>query len=222
MTEVNIEVRKSRAVPCLFVSISAMVIGMMNWKLLTAILAGCWLSSGSPLYMSAENLTKKILFDASDTGTDSLVWQVVNDDVMGGISRSRLETKNGVIRFAGVVSLENNGGFASVRTLPRPLECAEATALVVRVRGDGRRYKFTARTDGRFDGVNYQHPFDTRADEWQEHRLPLSGFIATRRGRTLPEEPVLRAASLVSLGFLIADQQAGPFALEIEWIKAVR
>ena len=43
-------------------------------------------------------------------------WNIVNDDVMGGISRSSLSMndENNLI-FSGYLSLENNGGFASSR-----------------------------------------------------------------------------------------------------------
>lgn len=44
-------------------------------------------------------------------------WSAIDDVVMGGISHSRLDhdpAGHGV--FAGVVSLERNGGFASVRS----------------------------------------------------------------------------------------------------------
>ena len=43
-------------------------------------------------------------------------WGIVNDGVMGGISQSNiyLNEENNII-FAGNVSLENNGGFASIR-----------------------------------------------------------------------------------------------------------
>ena len=43
-------------------------------------------------------------------------WNIVNDDVMGGISKSylALNDENNLI-FSGNVSLKNNGGFASTR-----------------------------------------------------------------------------------------------------------
>ena len=43
-------------------------------------------------------------------------WSIVNDDVMGGISKSNLSMngENNLI-FSGYLSLENNGGFASSR-----------------------------------------------------------------------------------------------------------
>ncbi len=168
--------------------------------------------------MNTNSPGEAVLFDFAQT--TNATWQVVNDDVMGGVSTSRFELTNGVAVFRGVVSLENNGGFASVRTLPMRFDLGDASEFVLRVRGDGRRYKFTARTDANFDGPLYQKAFTTRKDGWQEIRLPLKDFIPTFRGRVLAGEPPLSANKLASLGFLISDKQDGPFRLEVAWIKA--
>ena len=52
-----------------------------------------------------------------DFNTESKLenWFTVNDDVMGGVSKSKLflDALNGV--FQGRISTLNNGGFASVR-----------------------------------------------------------------------------------------------------------
>jgi negative regulator of sigma E activity len=44
-------------------------------------------------------------------------------------------------------------------------------AFVIRICGDGRRYKFTAWTELEFDLPLYQHAFATAAGKWQESRL---------------------------------------------------
>ena len=154
------------------------------------------------------------------TATNTAAWQVVNDDVMGGVSTSSFRLTNGVAVFQGGVSLENNGGFASVRSKPARHDLAGCDAFVVRVRGDGRRYKFTARTDRSFDSAIYQCAFTTKKGEWKEHHLPLKQFVATFRGRVLSGQPPLDAAKVTSVGFLIADKQAGLFHLELAWIRA--
>jgi len=165
--------------------------------------------------------TDKIIF-AFQTANNTAAWQVVNDDVMGGVSRSSFHLTNGVAVFRGEVSLENNGGFASVRSLPARHDLAGCDAFVIRVRGDGRRYKFTARTDPSFDSAIYQAVFTTRKDEWEEHRLPLKQFVPTFRGRGLSGEPPLDPTKVTSVGFLISDKQSGAFRLEVAWIKAVK
>jgi monofunctional biosynthetic peptidoglycan transglycosylase len=162
--------------------------------------------------------TDKILFDFGSK-TNTANWQVVNDGVMGGLSSSRFEPAEGTALFRGEVSLDNNGGFASVRSLPARHDLAGVGAFVLRVRGDGRRYKFTARMDASFDSAIYQATFTTRKDEWMEHVLPLKDFVPTFRGRVLPGEPPLDPAGVTSVGFLISDKQEGPFRLEVAWIK---
>lgn len=159
-----------------------------------------------------------ILWDASNPR--ELGWQIVNDSVMGGVSDSSMTMTSKVARFNGVVSLENSGGFASVRTRPAKLELpSDSEAFLIRVRGDGQSYRFTARRGESLDGVNYQLEFETKAGEWQEIRLPMRAFKASWRGRQLPEEPTLTPSAVASVGFLIASKQAGPFQLEIDWIR---
>jgi monofunctional biosynthetic peptidoglycan transglycosylase len=142
---------------------------------------------------------------------------------MGGVSTSHFEIlPNGGAVFSGVVSLENNGGFASVRSSVVRENLSGFRALVLRVRGDGRRYKFTARTESGFNTPIYQCAFTTKPGQWEEHRLLGKDFVPTFRGRVLSDLPPLNPAKVLSVGFLIADKQAGPFRLEICWVKAGR
>ena len=161
---------------------------------------------------------EKVLFDFSNTNAPA--WQVVNDDVMGGVSTSRFSVTNGVAVFRDEVSLENNGGFASVRSPAARQDLAGFDAFVVRARGDGRRYKFTVRTESGFDTPIYQCAFTTKRGAWEEHRLAFKDFVPTFRGRVLSGQPPLDPAKVTSVGFLISDKQAGPFHLEVAWIKA--
>ena len=164
--------------------------------------------------------SENILFDFQ-AATNSPAWQIVNDDVMGGVSKSQFQIlTNGGAVFSGVVSLENNGGFASVRSSPVRQNLNGTDAFVLRLRGDGRRYKFIVRADLGFNAPNYQAEFTTKRGEWEEHRLPLKDFVPTFRGRILTDVPPLNPAKVTSVGFLISDQQEGAFKLEVAWIKA--
>ena len=158
-----------------------------------------------------------------DAAAEIALWRPVDDVVMGGVSRSAFEAAGpGVARFAGTVSLEFGGGFASVRTPPRDWDTAGATAFVLRVRGDGRTYKFTLRTGDAFDGIQYQARFTPPAGEWSEQRLPVASFVPTFRGRTVPGAPPLDPARIRSLGLMISDKQAGPFELLVDSIGVER
>ena len=164
--------------------------------------------------------TRQLICDF-DTASDAQKWTSVNDDVMGGRSEGTFRvTGQGNLEFYGNLSLENRGGFASVRSKPAKIDASNFNALDIRLRGDGRPYYCYLRASDDRSSYSYRAKFDTEAGSWQEIRLPLKSFQATWRGRTLPDAPALDANSIRSAGFLIADKKAGPFKLEVDWIGA--
>jgi NADH dehydrogenase [ubiquinone] 1 alpha subcomplex assembly factor 1 len=143
-------------------------------------------------------------------------WAAVDDVVMGGRSSSRLVHEAGRCVFSGKLSLENNGGFASVRCAPSELGLEGATRLGLRHKGDGKTYKLRLRMDGKFDGVSYEARFETMAGEWMETHIELSEFRPVWRGNPVPDAPALDAARVRSITLMISDKQSGPFRLELD------
>jgi monofunctional biosynthetic peptidoglycan transglycosylase len=155
-----------------------------------------------------------------DTPAAAEAWQIVNDDVMGGRSVSRFKIDDQAkLVFSGTLSLENNGGFASVRARGKNLALTLGESIFLRVRGDGRQYEFNLYTQPNFSGYSYRQSFQTISGKWMEIELPVNRFVATWRGRAFPNEK-LDAGNVRGLGFLLGDKKAGPFQLEVEWIKA--
>lgn len=159
---------------------------------------------------------------AFDTPAATQQWQAINDGVMGGVSVSRLRfDPTGFAIFEGEVSLENNGGFASVRAPVVDLGCADTVAYVLTVCGDGRTYKLNLRTDTGFDGVTYQAAFTPAPGRWTQAVLPLGAFEPRFRGRPVPGAPPLRPEAVKQMGLLISDSQAGAFRLMLKSIDAL-
>lgn len=154
-------------------------------------------------------------------GPGSVVaWQSIDDRVMGGVSRSRLRfDPHGFAVFEGIVSLEQGGGFASVRCADLPLGMEVTRGYRLTVQGDGHRYKFTLRTDDGWDGVQYQAAFTAAIGPWSDVWLPVSDFRATWRGRAVPDAPPLSPGAVRQVGLLIGERQAGPFALAVRAIQ---
>jgi NADH dehydrogenase [ubiquinone] 1 alpha subcomplex assembly factor 1 len=159
-----------------------------------------------------------LVFDWTRSQTAG-AWSAVDDRVMGGVSRSRMRWDPlGFGSFEGRVSLENNGGFASVRALvPIPLP-SQAEVLVLRVRGDGKRYALTLRTDRTFDGVAYHAgfvaPTTASPDKWEAVTLMRAAFVPRFRGR-LVNAPVLQFEHARQIGLMVSDGQAGEFRLDV-------
>ncbi len=160
-----------------------------------------------------------IIFDfATPAAIDG--WRPIDDRIMGGCSLSRAEfVTGGGLRFRGSVALDNGGGFASIRSPDTAYSLAGRRGLRLRVRGDGQRYKLGLRTDRFFDGISYQAGFVAAGKEWLELSLPFSDFVPTHHGHRLTTVPPLDPARIQSFGLFIAERQAGPFQLEVAWIR---
>lgn len=162
----------------------------------------------------------KVLYDFTQ-GSSIEQWRPVNDTVMGGRSRSTAQkAKSGSLRFTGIVSLDNNGGFASLRSFGPVHDLAAYDGLILRLRGDGQRYYFNLRNSQGFAAPNFRLAFDTQSGQWSEVYIPFSQLQAVWRGQSYPYPVTFDPSRIVSMGILIADKQQGPFELEIEWIKA--
>ncbi len=164
--------------------------------------------------------SKNMIFDFTDS-QDKTDWEAVDDRIMGGRSQSQPEHIDDVgLRFSGNVSLENNGGFASIRSGSTSIDLSHYSGLKLSLRGDGKSYKLSLRTDLFFDGVSYQTNFNTEKDIWQEVSLPFEAFVPTHHGIKLSTVAPMDLTSVKSFGLFIADQQEGSFKLDIAGIKA--
>ena len=165
--------------------------------------------------------TKEILIEEFNL-TNHLNWEVINDGVMGGISESNFQIlTDQTAVFSGRVSLENNGGFASVRASLRESVSGNFEKIVIHVKGDGKTYSLRIRTDQNFDGVAYACSFSTIKDEWTMHEFSPVDFVPTFRGRTPSNVPPLKDMQIGQIGFLISEKQSGSFKLIIDWIKMI-
>ena len=145
-------------------------------------------------------------------------WFAVNDGVMGGLSKGQPEIKAGALHFRGDLSLENNGGFSSIRT-NGSFDFSGKEALVMRVKGDGRTYQLRLQTDALYRGseISYGANFDTKQGQWIEVKIPLEKLSPSWRGRRL-DGPPLDLSKIGQIGLLLGDKKAGSFALEVDWI----
>ena len=147
-------------------------------------------------------------------------WNIVNDDVMGGISKSYLSVndENNLI-FNGYLSLEYNGGFASSRLSFNREMLAGVKAFRLKIKGDGNTYKF--RVSERYSSINYSSNFKTIKEKWVEINIPLEKLEPTFMGYYSSRAPRLKIENMRSIGFLISDKQEGSFNLEIMLVEGI-
>ncbi len=184
-----------------------------------------YLSVCLALWMVATAMAEEMpqtLFDF--TGADpAKEWQNVNDGVMGGVSEGKFKIREKkTLEFVGTLSLENNGGFASVRTKAKKLGLEKGDTVVAKVRGDGREYLLNLYLNKPLIAFSYRATVQTKKDEWIEVKVPLDKFEATSFGRVVKDAGPVKPEEVNSLGFMLSDKKAGPFKMEIESIKVER
>ena len=168
------------------------------------------------------NSRNDVLFDFEEPAVSS-AWKSVNDGVVDGVSDGRFEiTDEGMLRFYGKVSPENNGGFPSIRSVPQERDLSKYDGILIRIKGDGKKFALNIRTEFEILAGSYRQGFASAKDEWQQVFLPFGSFEPTAFGQALRDAPRLNAEKIYSLGLTVLDKQAGPFQIHVDWIKAVR
>jgi uncharacterized protein YbjT (DUF2867 family) len=176
---------------------------------------------------------EQMIFDfAYPTSDLQETWGAVDDVVMGGVSQSKIRFTDHKAIFAGFVSTDNNGGFASVRTrnFNPPMDLSAYAGIELRVMGDGKRYKFITRCEGKWDGIGYCYSFDTIYDYPTTIRIPFKDLIPVFRAKTVQEASQFDAARVYSMQLMLSkfeydgelnpQFEPGTFKLEVEYIKA--
>ena len=176
--------------------------------------------------------TEKLIFDFTNPNAQiKETWGAVDDVVMGGVSQSSIRLADGKAIFSGIVSTDNNGGFASVRTrnFDEPLDLSAYEGIELKVMGDGKRYKFITRSEGKWDGIGYSCSFDTVYNFPTTVRIPFKNLIPVFRAKTVTEATKIDASKIYSMQLMLSKFEydgklnpkfeTGSFVLKVESIK---
>jgi len=160
--------------------------------------------------------SSQVLFDFNIDSSLS-EWTIVNDGVMGGISKSEMIiNKDGNAQFSGSVSLDYNGGFASVRYNPNKIDVSSAEAIVIRCKGVPNRYQIRTKSSSKERHSYIQYINVT--EEWQEIEIAMKEMYPQFRGYEL-DMPNYPKIDLEEFAILIANKRYEDFQLEIDWIR---
>lgn len=166
---------------------------------------------------SQQNSENYVLLNSSMMKTENQ-WRIINDGVMGGLSSSKAIIKDDKIVFTGCVSLENNGGFASLRSPVKDYNFEEYSGLELKFKGDGKRYSISMKETTYFSGYFYTSTFETKKDDWITIKLPFNQFKLYYFGRQTNSSKKIPLNNIKEISLLIGDKQEGSFNAEIEYL----
>ena len=154
-------------------------------------------------------------FNQSDTNN----WTVVNDGVMGGLSKGKLTYTDSSVVFEGELSLANNGGFASFQSRNGEYDLSGYKKVIIRHRGFGGTFGFRLKTSEPFYMPYYKAEF-TPTEEWQESSFVLSDFaewrLSDKTGEQISKDDL---SEIIRMGIIKSDKKTVPFRLELDFIR---
>lgn len=139
-------------------------------------------------------------------------WYIVNDGVMGGLSKGSFSLDKDVAVFKGEVSTDNNGGFTMVQNRFNSIKTNSFSAFVIKLKGDGKDYQFRVKSD-RYQQYSYVYQFSTSGD-WEEITIPYSDMVPQFRGRKL-SMPNFDGKKIEEIAFLIGNKRDEAFELQL-------
>lgn len=161
-------------------------------------------------------MASKVIFEFT-ANSQIKEWVIVDDDVMGGRSSGNFALNaDGFGVFEGAISLDNNGGFSSVRYCFSRIQVKEFTKTVLKLKGDGKEYQFRIKTNSG-DYYSYITTFKT-SGEWQEIEMLLNDMYPSFRGRKL-DQPNFSDNYIEEITFLAGNKKNERFQLLLEKIE---
>lgn len=167
--------------------------------------------------LNTQNGALEIDFGKNKDGQD---WRIINDGVMGGLSKGYGNLKEDVMIFKGEVSLENNGGFASLRSPYQDFDLSKYEKAVVRLKAKGQIIAFTMSVDKRWYMPYFKQQIKVESEDWQVVELPFSDFKTYKIGQEINYDfSETDAEKVIRVGFITDSKREGAFEAEIDYIR---
>lgn len=164
----------------------------------------------------------KIDFGSSSGKTKD--WYVISDNVMGGVTTSKLEYTDNSMVLSGELSLKNFGGFSSVKTRFNNFDLSSYKGLKIRYRSSYPKFAFTLENSKNWTYPYYKgHLPNSKPNVWTEATLYFKDFkeyqIGESTGNMLEQD---RLKNIVRLGIMTTDKKEGPFSIEVDYIEFIK
>lgn len=167
---------------------------------------------------------QELRIDFGSTPDQTKDWVMISDDIMGGITRSKLEYTATSLVLSGDISLENYGGFSSVKTRFKGVDLSEYKGLKIRCRSANQRFAFTLEDSRNWTQPNFKGDLPpTKDNAWSENTIYFKDFKEYQIGE--PTGAKLDPASLkniVRLGIITTEKKEGPFSLEVDYVEFIK
>ena len=174
-----------------------------------------------PVFLFLPEKALKVAFGTSANRTNT--WEILRDNVMGGVSAAQIEYSASSVIVKGYVSLENRGGFVSIKSYFGKLDLSSFKTVKITFRSSKQKYAFTLENSRRWYQPAYKHAFSAKEiNKWETVLLDLNNIEEEVIGQPTgmkANKSILE--TILRIGISTNEKREGPFQLEIESIEFI-
>jgi hypothetical protein len=142
---------------------------------------------------------------------------------MGGVTQSKLQYTENSMVLNGTISLDNYGGFSSIKTNFNTFDLTEYDGVKIKYKSTGQSFAITLEDSKNWTMPNYKGAIrSSDSNKWYEAIIYFKDFkqyqIGEPTGKKLTK-PVLE--NIVRIGIITTEKKEGPFSIEVEYIEFI-
>jgi NADH dehydrogenase [ubiquinone] 1 alpha subcomplex assembly factor 1 len=151
-------------------------------------------------------------------------WVLLSDNVMGGMTKSKIEYTNNSVLLSGNISLANYGGFSSIKTKYKSVDLSVYIGIKIKFKSTNQKFAFTLEDNQNWMQPNYKREFAPKKDNtWEEVVIYFKDFQEIVIGE--PTGNMMESKSLkniVRMGIMTYSKKEGPFSLEVDFVEFIK
>ncbi|MEM9364318.1 MAG: CIA30 family protein [Bacteroidota bacterium] len=151
---------------------------------------------------------------------DGIDWKPIDDGVMGGLSKGNVNLTENTLNFYGEVSLDNYGGFTSVKSPFGNYNLSGLKKVIVRYRTEGQSISISLENSEQFFRPYYKLLLPETDGEWKTLELNVSDFKQYNLGQVTETSITDEFLENVKrIGFITSKKSAGKFNIEVDYLN---
>jgi monofunctional biosynthetic peptidoglycan transglycosylase len=151
-------------------------------------------------------------------------WVLISDNIMGGISKSKLEYTQSTMILSGDISLKNFGGFSSVKTTFGKYDLSQFKGVKIKFKSTNQKFSITLEDNKNWTLPNFKGNFySDKVNIWEEKIIYFNDFkeyqVGEPTGKKLDNKNL---KNIVRIGIITTEKKEGPFSIEIDYFEFVK
>ena len=164
------------------------------------------------------------IIDFGNSAEKNQEWKLLSDNIMGGVTKSKIEYTNNSVLLSGNISLDNYGGFSSIKTKYKSVDLSKYNGIKIKFKSTNQKFAFTLEDNQDWTQPNYKREFSSKKDDtWEEVIIYFKDFQEIVIGETTGN--MMKSKSLkniVRMGIMTYEKKEGPFSLEVDYVAFIK